>query len=143
MQRIRRLGGNRRYLFESEYSWTEQRPQAAATVSSILDGGRRALKHPTPQAQKLPIAPILKANSITLVVSREKDGKLRLVYVGWDDVKVVLLGTSPLAEGQRPIHDQGVLTPYGSSMATPLSPWLCQTRTRRGRPCGYRVALAG
>ena len=27
-----------------------------------------------------------------------KGGKLRLVYAGWDDVKVILLGTSPLAE---------------------------------------------
>src|SRR5262249_41135146 len=29
---------------------------------------------------------------------REKDGKLPIAYAGWDDVKVVLLGTSPLAE---------------------------------------------
>ena len=35
---------------------------------------------------------------VSLAVSREKEGKLRLVYAGWDDVKVVLLGTSPLAE---------------------------------------------
>src|SRR5262249_17499065 len=32
-----------------------------------------------PQAPKLPIAPIFKAASVTLAVSREKDGKLRLV----------------------------------------------------------------
>ena len=29
------------------------------------------------------------ADNVTLVVSREKDGKLRLVYAGWDDVRVV------------------------------------------------------
>jgi len=44
---------------------------------------------PTPQAQKLPIAPIFIADKVSVVVSREKDGKLRLVYAGWDDAKVV------------------------------------------------------
>ena len=53
---------------------------------------------PPPLPQKLPIAPIFIAEKVSLAVSREKDGKLRLVYAGWDDVKVVLLGTSPLAE---------------------------------------------
>jgi hypothetical protein len=47
--------------------------------------------------QKLLIAPIFIADSVSLAVSLEKDRKLRLVY-GWDDFKVVLLGTSPLAE---------------------------------------------
>ena len=36
-----------------------------------------------------PIAPIFIANSVSLAVSREKDGKLRLIYAGWDDAKVV------------------------------------------------------
>jgi hypothetical protein len=36
-----------------------------------------------------PISPIFTADSVTLVVSREKDGKSRLVYAGWDDVRVV------------------------------------------------------
>jgi hypothetical protein len=40
---------------------------------------------PTPQAQKLPIAPIFIADSVSLAVSREKDSKLRIVYAGWDD----------------------------------------------------------
>jgi hypothetical protein len=40
--------------------------------------------------QKLPeIWPIFKADKVTLHVSREKDGKWRLVYAGWDDTKVV------------------------------------------------------
>jgi hypothetical protein len=44
---------------------------------------------PAPR-QKLPeISPIFKADTVRLHVSREKDGKLRLVYAGWDDTKVV------------------------------------------------------
>ena len=43
------------------------------------------LENSTPQAPRLPIAPIFKAASVTLAVSREKDGKLRLVYAGWDE----------------------------------------------------------
>jgi hypothetical protein len=58
------------------------------------------------------IAPIFIADSISLAVSREKDGKLRLVYAGRDDVKVVLLGTSPLAEA-----DSG---PFMTSGPAPL-----------------------
>jgi hypothetical protein len=44
---------------------------------------------PTPQAQKLPIAPVFIADKVSLAVSREKDGKLRLVFAGWDEAKVV------------------------------------------------------
>ena len=39
--------------------------------------------------QKLPITPIFIADKISLAVSREKDGKLRVVYAGWGDAKVV------------------------------------------------------
>ena len=39
--------------------------------------------------QKLPISPIFTADKVTLAVSREKDGKLRLVYGGWDNANVV------------------------------------------------------
>jgi len=46
--------------------------------------------------------------SVSLAVSREKDGKLRLVYTGWDDIKVARLGTSPLAEA-----DSGPLVTRG------------------------------
>jgi hypothetical protein len=46
----------------------------------------------TPHPQKLPMAPIFIADSVSLAVSREKDGKLRIVYAGWDDAKVVQPG---------------------------------------------------
>jgi hypothetical protein len=43
-----------------------------------------------PPRQKAPqISPIFISDKVTLHVSREKDGKLRLVYAGWDDAKVV------------------------------------------------------
>jgi hypothetical protein len=35
------------------------------------------------------ISPILIADSVTPTVSRQKDGKLRIVYAGWDNAKVV------------------------------------------------------
>jgi hypothetical protein len=35
------------------------------------------------------IAPIFIADKVSPAVSSEKDGKLRLVYAGWDDAKVV------------------------------------------------------
>ena len=44
---------------------------------------------PTPLSQKLPIAPIFIAHSVTPTTSRQKDGKLRIVYAGWDGAKVV------------------------------------------------------
>jgi len=44
---------------------------------------------PTPHPKPPSISPIFTADNVTLVVSREKDGKLRLVYAGWDDVSVV------------------------------------------------------
>ena len=34
------------------------------------------------------ISPIFTADSVTITVSREKDGKLRIVKAGWDDYKV-------------------------------------------------------
>jgi hypothetical protein len=46
---------------------------------------------PAPR-QKFPeISPIFKADSVTLDVLREKDGKLRLVHARWDDAKIVQL----------------------------------------------------
>jgi len=41
-----------------------------------------------PLPQKLPIAPIFTADSISLAVSGEKDEKLRTVCAGSDDAKV-------------------------------------------------------
>src|SRR5262249_18420034 len=49
----------------------------------VLFGVRDPLQK-TPQ-----ISAIFKADSVTLHLSQEKDGKLRLVYAGWDDTKVV------------------------------------------------------
>jgi hypothetical protein len=44
---------------------------------------------PPPLPQKLPIAPIFIADKVSLAVSREKDGKLRIVYASWDNANVV------------------------------------------------------
>jgi len=43
----------------------------------------------TPLPQKLTIAPIFIADSVSLAVLRKKDGKLRIVYAGWDNASVV------------------------------------------------------
>ena len=48
---------------------------------------------PTPPVSTKQIPPIFISDKGNLAVSREKDGKLRLLYAGWNDVKVVLLGT--------------------------------------------------
>jgi hypothetical protein len=44
---------------------------------------------PAPRQKAPQISPIFISDKVTLHVSREKDGKLRLVYAGWDDAKVV------------------------------------------------------
>jgi hypothetical protein len=49
---------------------------------------------PTPRQKTSDISPIFKADKVTLAVSREKDGKLRLGYAGMDDTKVVRLRAS-------------------------------------------------
>jgi hypothetical protein len=54
-----------------------------------LSYSHSGLLAPPPLPQKLPIAPIFIADLISLAVSREKDWKLRIVYAGWDDAKVV------------------------------------------------------
>jgi hypothetical protein len=36
------------------------------------------------------IPPLFKADTVNIAVSASKDGKLRVVYGGWDDAKVVL-----------------------------------------------------
>jgi hypothetical protein len=43
----------------------------------------------TPPTSKAPDRPDFIADSILLAVSREKDGRLRLVYAGWGDAKAV------------------------------------------------------
>ena len=52
----------------------------------------------TPLPQKLPIAPIFIADKVSLAGFARKGREIAPVYAGWDDVKVILLGTSPLAE---------------------------------------------
>src|SRR5262249_4468626 len=80
-------------------------------------------ERPTPQAPKLPIAPIVMADFVSLAVLREKDGKLRMVYAGWDDFKVVLLGTSPMAgEDSGPFMTSGPDPPMGHLWRPPLTP---------------------
>jgi hypothetical protein len=44
---------------------------------------------PAPRQKPAQISPIFISDKVTLHVSREKDGKLRFVYAGWDDAKVV------------------------------------------------------
>jgi len=46
-----------------------------------------------PLARNPSISPIFTADKVTITVSRENDGKLRIVYAGWDEVKLLLLGT--------------------------------------------------
>ena len=64
-------------------------------------------------------APIFIADSVSLAVSREKDGKLRIVYAGWDagwdDVNVV----QPDGYGQARGGWEADLTPLGEAL-TPL-----------------------
>jgi hypothetical protein len=51
-----------------------------------------------------------------------KGREIARVYAGWDGLKVVLLGTSPLAEADSgPFMTRGP-GPPGSSMATPVTP---------------------
>jgi hypothetical protein len=44
---------------------------------------------PAPRQKAPQISPIFKADTVEAHVSREKDGKWRLIYTGWDDTKVV------------------------------------------------------
>jgi hypothetical protein len=49
---------------------------------------------PAPRQKPAQISPIFISDKVTLQVSREKDGNLRLGYAGWDDFKAVLLETA-------------------------------------------------
>src|SRR5215470_110391 len=70
---------------------------------------------PPPLPRKFPIAPILKADSITLAVSRENDGKLRIVHAGWCNVNVV----QPDGYGQARGEWRGGSTPSLGGGANP------------------------
>jgi len=37
-----------------------------------------------------PNSPIIKADSITITIKAERDGRLRVGYQGWDDVKIIM-----------------------------------------------------
>jgi len=68
----------------------------------------------TPLPQNLTIGPIFIADSVSLAVSREKDGKLRIVYAGWDNANVVQPnGYGQARSGWRRIYPLpgGALTP--------------------------------
>ena len=57
---------------------------------------------PAPRQKAPQISPIFISDKVTLHVSREKDGKLRLVYAGWDDAKVFsLTAAGKLAGGWK------------------------------------------
>ena len=59
-------------------------------------------ERPTPHPQKLPIAPIFIADSVSIHVSHEKGGKLRIVYAGWDDAKVLQPDEVPKVAADAP-----------------------------------------
>ena len=72
---------------------------------------------PAPRQKAPQISPIFISDKVTLHVSREKDGKLRLVYAGWDDAKVV----PPDGCGQPSRGVEGrMLPPAGESMTPPF-----------------------
>jgi hypothetical protein len=50
---------------------------------------RLGIMRPAPRQKQPQISPIFISDKVTLHVSREKDGKLRLVYAAWDDHMVV------------------------------------------------------
>ena len=53
---------------------------------------------------------------------------MRVVYAGWDDAKVLLLGTALMAEADSgPFMTSGP-APYGSSMAISIAPLARQPR---------------
>jgi hypothetical protein len=85
-----------------------KRPTPNAIFSQVLA--------PTPQAQKLPIAPIFIADKVSLAISRERDGKLRLVYGGWDNANVVQPDGCGQARGQW----EADLTPLPRALTPPL-----------------------
>ena len=68
-----------------------------------------------PRQKLLEISPIFKTDTVRLHVSREKDGKWRLVYAGWDDPKVV----QPDGCGQARRVEGWMLPPRGVSDAPP------------------------
>src|SRR5262249_14278041 len=85
-------------------------------LPGVAGGSFRAFWHHPPPPQKLPIAPIFIADSVSLAVSREQDGKLQIVYAGWDDANVVQPDGYRQSRGGR----EAVLTPLPRGSADPL-----------------------
>jgi hypothetical protein len=56
-------------------------------TSELADRSAASVTAPRPKPPQ--ISPIFISDKVTLHVSREKDGKLRLVYAAWDDHMVV------------------------------------------------------
>jgi hypothetical protein len=76
---------------------------------------------PAPRQKQPQISPIFISDKVTLHVLREKDGKWRLVYAGWDDTKVV----QPDGRGQARRGGRVDPTPWQGGAMTPPS----KTRT--------------
>jgi hypothetical protein len=96
-----------------------------------------ALLTPAPR-QKLPeISPIFKADTVRLHVSREKDGKLRLICSGWDDTKIVQPDRCGQARGAGrvdPTPWQGrAMTPPSKTRPPLRHPLVFPARVRRSR----------
>jgi hypothetical protein len=89
--------------------------------------GKGEARQHGPPLQKTPqISTIFKADSVALDVSREKDGKSRLLYAGWDDTKVV----QPDGCGQARRGWKSGFLPPGRESDDPLQ----KTRTPSGPP---------
>jgi hypothetical protein len=68
------------------------------------------------------IPPLFKADTVNIAVSASKDGKLRVVYGGWDDAKVIPGGAST-DPAWRPQSDrQARALPVTSGEGGSLSP---------------------
>ena len=56
---------------------------------------------PAPAAQSRGIPPLFKADTVNIAVSASKDGKLRVVYGGWDDRRSSQEGLRRILPGAR------------------------------------------
>jgi hypothetical protein len=67
-------------------------------------------------AQSRGIPPLFKADTANLTVSASRDGKLRVVYGGWDDAKVVLPNeVLELRWGKQGVEGRILTPPRGSA----------------------------
>jgi hypothetical protein len=89
--------------------------------------GQQALDRPP--VRKRPTSRRFSSDSVTLHVSREKDGKLRLICSGWDDTKIVQPDRCGQARGAGRVDP----TPWQGRAMTPLS----KTRLPLRSPLGF------